>query len=419
MTHKFTKSTTAALVLAWLVVVLPDVAMARDDKPKLRFGLTLGLMLDDNRGLDAVSLGSTAEYNAKLDFGITFATPIQSLDVSGNFGFRTVSGAEAPNLRSGLNNPSLTLSYKRNSRDAEFSFKVFGQHTDASSTSLILDDETLDLSELTEFGNRFKYGFDTTLELRKRSPLGVKLSFGYNELRYSNTTSASLTDQDRHYLGARFRFDLNPTTQATLDTRYSTFEDFGSALGQRKTFSLDAKISQKLGYGSAFGQAGMTSTEDGERYTLSIGSELNTALWSLQSSLGLSKGITNQIDPIGSLSLTRKFARGELAGNLERSVRSGSNDTEQTSTKLGIRYSNHLTQKSLLNVSFAYSENNPTGVGNSSSLGSFGINLRHTLDREWQMNIGLEHRVIETSAGVTARDNRFTLSLRHDLTARY
>jgi hypothetical protein len=393
-------------------------AQQSNDIPALRFGLSTGIVANDNRGLDANSQGSTVELISRLDFGLTFATPIQQLTLDGEIGLRKVSGAESDNLQNGLVNPNLAIGYARQSRDAQFSANLRINESDVSTSSLLNVLGVPDPELVTQDGTRRSTVFDTELELRNRSPFGITLSAGYTGLRYSNVSSASLSDQDRFRLGARFRFDLTPVTQATLDLRYSTFEDLASTVGVRETYELDAGLSQDLRTGDISFLVGATSTEDGDRYSLSVGRSLRTPLWELGGTLGVTRASNGNISPTATLEVSRALVDGSLQASFSRSVDSGVDDDEEQITSVSLAYDRQFTATTSFNASFSFNETDPTGAANSSSLTTLGVSLQRRLTPNWEMDLGLEHRISKSTLGTRARDNLLSVMLRHDLSAR-
>ncbi len=385
-------------------------------EPGLRLGITTGLVANDNRGLDDPSLGSTYEAFTRFDFGVTFATPIQQLDISGDITLRALNGAEDGFISDGLVDPNLRLRYAREARDARLSVDVFARETETS--TLVLEFDGIDLAQVNDDATRLRYGFSTELELRRRAPFGVTLSTGYTALRYSDTTSTTLTDQDRYRLGARFRFDIAPSVQGILNAQFSTFEDDGTAEGRRDTFSLTGRLTQELRNGSAGIRSNATRTEDGERYSLSLVRRVELPLWEIDSSLGVAQGSSGDTFPIGTLEVSHSLPAATLSASLSRSVRSGINDNEQLANAIQFNYLQQLNDLSRFSLAASYRENDPTGAGGTSSLGSIGLNYQRDLAPGWQMNVGIDHRISRSAAGIRARDNRLSVSLRRDLTAR-
>lgn len=409
-----------AVTAVALVCALPQAALAQQsgDTPGFRLGLTNSFVANDNRGLDGTSQGSTFEFITRLNFDLTFATPIQQLEISGDIGLRTLSGAESDTLDTGLVDPNLTIGYARQSRDAALSVDVFHRQADASTSAFEFLPGVPDPTLVTADGTRLTYGFDTSLELRRRAPFGMTFTAGSTALRYSDGAAATLSDQDRFRLGANFRFDLNPTTRATLDLRYSTFEDFGTPEGVRETYSLNSSLRQTLPNGAATMSFGVTSTPEGERYTLSAGRSIETAVLELGGTFGLTRAIDGDIYPTGTVDLTRTLPDGSLGASLSRSIAAGSNDNEQEITSLNLSYAKQFSRGTSFNATFSYSETDPTGAGATTSLSSVGINLERNLTANWQMSVGLQHRISEGATGIRARDNRLSIDLRSDLFVR-
>ncbi|MEP4199305.1 MAG: hypothetical protein ABJL99_27075 [Aliishimia sp.] len=405
----------AATGLVACAIALPGALFAQD-APNLRFGVTTGFVASDNRGLDDPSLGSTFEAFSRVDFGVTFATPSQQLEVTGDITLRGLNGAEEGSISDGLVDPNLRLSYGRQARNAQLSFDVFIQQSETN--TLVAELDGSDVSLINDDATRLRYGFDTELELGRQSPFGVTFSTGFTALEYSDTTSTTLTDQDRYRVGARFRFDINPALQAILNARLSTFEDEGTAEGRRDTVSLDGSLRQTLPAGSFGLNANITSVEEGERYTLTVERSIERPLWEVGGSLGLAQSLDGDVFPIGTLDVTHTLQNGSLSLDLSRSIRSGINDNEQEATSVSVTYAQQLNDVSSFNMGLSYFENDPTDTTGTSSLGTISLGYQRTLAPGWQMNVGINRRINETSAGIKARDNNLSFSVRRDLTAR-
>lgn len=406
----------AAALAAWPGLL---AAQSSGDSPTLRFGLSTGLVAHDNRGLDGESQGSTFEYISRLDFDATFATPIQQLEVSGRISLRAVNGAEENSLDRGLVEPRLSIGYARQARDAQLSASLRYSEIDVSSSTLEEIIGVPDPQLVTAEGTRRSTVFDSDLELRRRAPFGITLSAGYTGLRYSDVVGTSLTDQDRFRLRTRLRLDINPSLQGTLTFGYTTFEDLGSTEGVRETFNINGRLSQGLGNGTVSLQFGATSTEDGERYTLSAGRSITTATWDISGTLGVTRDIAGDLQPSASLNLEHALRDGTLSASLSQRIASGVEDDEEQIRSLNLSYVRQLNTLTRFNTNLSYSETEETaGGGNASSLGTLAVGFERSLTRDIALNVGLQHRISEDSNGVRARDNRLSIFLRRDLSAR-
>lgn len=417
--ERFVTPADAALALAVLAVcagALPAPAAAQQQPPSQRFGLTTGLAFNDNRGLDAPSQGDTTEVFTRFDFGLVFATPLQSLSLNGDITLRGLDGAEAGSIPDGLTDPNLRLSYNRAVRDSQLTFTAFGRESETS--TLVEELDGLDLTLVNESATRLSFGFNTELELRRDAPFGITLLAGYTGLRYSNTVSTTLQDTDRSNIGARLRFDINPVLQGTLTARHELFEE-GGVPGTRETTSLDGALRQSLQAGSFGLNANVTSVEEGERYTLSVSRGIEGPLWQATGTLGLTQGTTGDTFPTGTLDYRQELDIGAISLNLTRAIRSGIDDTEREFTAARFDYARPLGPDSSFTVNAAYSETDPTTAGlGTTSLGSIGLGYRRDLAPGWQMNMGVSRRVSTDAAGATARDNSLSLSVRRELSAR-
>lgn len=404
----------ASTGLALCVALLPVTTGAQQQAPTQSFGISTGLTYNDNRGLDAPSDGDTTELFTRLDFGLVFASPLQSLSLNGDITLRALDGAEEDSIPDGLTDPNVRLRYNRAVREAALSITAFGRETET--TTLVEDLNGLDLAQINENATRLTYGFDASLELGRTSPFGVTLSTGYTGLRYSNTTSTTLQDQDRTRIGASFRFDINSVLQATVGTRYRTFEEDGGA-DLRETFDLTGELTRALQSGSFGMQAGVTRVEEGERYSLSVSRSLETPLWTVGGSIGAEESVSGSTFGSASLNASRNLPNGSLRFGLEHSLRSGLDDDEEEFTSVRFDYSQAVSAQGTFGAAASYREVNPTGTGSTNSLGAVGVSYRHELAPGWNVNVGFNHRVRTTSGVATARDNRLSLSVRRELSA--
>ena len=79
-------------------VLLASTAPAQQQPaPSQSFGISTGVVLNDNRGLDDPSQGNTTEAFTRFDFNVVFSDPLQSLQLSGDVHYDAVvltNGAE-------------------------------------------------------------------------------------------------------------------------------------------------------------------------------------------------------------------------------------------------------------------------------------------------------------------------------------
>ena len=413
-------SCTGRLALAaGLALAVGTPAQAQsEDGPLLRFGVTTGAQYNTNRTLDAADPGSTTELSTQLDFLARFATPIQSLELSGDVGLRNVSGAEADDLPGGIVNPNVRLRYTRQSRDAQLTANAFYSERDVSASELQFDPVTADFDLLDTSGTQRNFGVDTSLELRRRAPFGLTLSAGFTGVRFSGTNDPDLSDEDRFRAGLRLRFDINPVTQAVVDTRFSTFEDFGDAEGRRDTLSLDASLRRDLANGNLLSRANATDTEDGTRYTLSAGRSFETALWQVTGTVGATREVSGDVVFVGGVDLAHELPRGELTFGFDQSVRSGTDDEEQLVTSINLGYRTQLTQLTSFNAGFSFTDRDATAGGDDGRFATLSLGLQHQLSRDLSLSVALERRVSDEDGRDRIDDNVLRINLRRAFVGR-
>lgn len=393
---------------------------------QLTFGTSIGLTANDNQDLDLESEGTTLSGTARFDFAYLLATPVQRLTLAGDIGLREVDGPgdDDDSSSNGLADPSLRLAYDRAVRDARFGLDAFVQQSavaflepfeEGIDDPLILDDiDDLD----SDTGTRLRFGLGTELELRRTAPFGVTLSAGYSALRYSDVTDPDLTDEERLRAAAALRFDIDPATRATLTLGYSSFEDDGNDEGRRDTFRVEAGIARDRPGGAIGASLGAVSTEDGERFTFALNRGLALPVWDINTRLGVTQSTDGALSPSIGLSVARDLPDGALSANLTRSIRSGSDDEEQAVTALSVGYARQVTPLTSIGADLSYIRNEPTGEGPTESAGAAGLTLQHALTEDWNLNLGLQHRIKDDGDADRASGNRISLNLRRSFTVR-
>ncbi|MEM8633343.1 MAG: hypothetical protein AAGF33_00045 [Pseudomonadota bacterium] len=401
-----------------LLIAPAALAQGQGDGPILRLGLTTGGQFNTNRTLDRDDPGSTTELSSQLDFLARFATPTQSLDIGGDVTLRGVNGAEADAVATGLVDPNLRLNYTRRSRDAQLDTSAFYSEQDVFASELQFDPVTADFDLLDSGGTQRRFGIDTRLDLRRRAPFGISLSAGFTGVRFSDTTDPDLSDEDRFRAGLGLRFDLTPVTQANVDLRFSSFEDFGDDEGRRDTYALDAGLRRTLTNGDIGLNAIITDTEDGTRSTLRGTRGFETALWQVTGALGLTREVTGDVTGIGGIDLAYALPNGALTAGFDRSVRSGTDDEEEEVTRLDLGYRTQLNALTQFNAQFSFTDRQASDDGDDGRFTTLSLAVQRQLTRDWSLNIGLEHRIVDDDDTGRADDNLFRVNLRRDLLAR-
>ena len=430
----------------------------------LTFGTTAGIVVDDNRSLDPDGEGTTLQGTARLDFALRYDTPLQSLAISGDAGLRAVSAPDdEDDLSSAFADPSLRFAYQRQARDARLSLNGSLRRTaiafiepfaipgdpllpdppapvvdpidpddpDAVPLPVVDDlddpeepddpqvlDDLDDLDVRTGDGTRINYALGARLELRRRAPLGVTLSAGTSGRRYDDIGSAEFSDETRRNAGVALRFTLNPVTRANLALTYSDFDQDGAEEGLRQTYAVTAGVSRRLTAGTVSLSGTATSTEDGERYGLSVNRRLRLPLWTFTGRLGVTQTVDGDLSPSLGFGATRALPDGTVSASLDRSIRSGSDDEEREVTQISVDYSKALTPLASFGADLSYVQSDGTGGADSESFGSAGVSLSRTLTEDWSASLSLRHRVENDADTPTARGNTVSLNLRRRVSIR-
>ncbi|PZX13505.1 hypothetical protein LX81_03290 [Palleronia aestuarii] len=427
----------AALALSGVCAgLLVHGAQAQEAGRELNIGTSLGVQANDNLNLDSDSEGSTTSATAGFDFALLLANIGQSFALSGDFQLRSSNGPDEDAVSDGLSSADLRLRYNRESRDARFGVNGFLSRREVALIEPLdivdlldpdgdgvpnLDDPLVldDLDVATQRGTRLSFGLDTTLELRRTAPFGIILSAGLSGLRYDDSSTGGLEDENRHRAGIGLRFDLNPVTQARLDLDYSSYEQDNDDEGRRDTFVLSLDLNRATQAGSIGLVTEAVSTEDGERFTLGLERSLDLPLWTLTGQIGATRTEGGDVLPTGRLSASRDLRQGALSLDLTREVRSGSDDEERRVTGLSLDYSRPLTPLTSMGLDLSYLRSDATGDNDETeSFGRAAIELNRTLSEDWSLSVSLAHRIEDNGFADRAHDNRISFDLRRQVTFR-
>lgn len=390
---------------------------------RLTFGIEQGLDLTDNLGLDVPSAGSAADLTTGLSFGLLTETRTSRLAIDGSIGLRVASGGNLSGTETRLSDPSLTLSYGRNTASASLQFDAYLRETDIDFLRALTDFPTgpdggvilpEDLADLTGTGTRRSQGVDLGLTWGEGARTGFGLSAGISGLRYSDTSSATLFDSDRRNLGATLRFSLSDSTDLTFGLRYGTFTSADPTSTRRNTVSLDAGFSQSLATGSLTAELTASNTEDGTQTGFSIGRSYALPRGTLSASIGATRGVTGSASLTGALNLQQTLPRGQFSAGLRRSVSAGSDDTEELVTALSIDLMQTLTPLSSVQLGLDYVRNEETATGNRTDTASLAASYNRALTPDWGLNLGYRYGMRDQTGSGRARENSVFLTLSRD-----
>ena len=395
-------------------------ALAQDTGRLLSFGVNFGLVADDNPDLALDGGEGTVDAFVSTDLLFRRATRVQSLTLSGNARLRNDGGSDEDDSSGGLAQSNLNLAYRRESADAALGVTA-GLSRDRvdylDPLAVDLDDDLIidEIDAVGRTGTRLSYRLDTTLELRRRAPLGVILSAGLSGVDYSDTNDAELTDEERRHAGLGLRFDFNPVLRGTVAVDYDDYENPDPDDGEesRDELSVGARLSRNLPTGSIGLHTGITSTDDGERLTLGLNRALETPLWEVEGEIGVTRQVNGDITPVAQIDVSRDLPTGQISALLRRSVRSGSDAEETVLNAVSVSYAREVNRTLAMSMGLSYVGTEPSGDDESSdSFTSARVDFSKALTEDWSLNLGLEHRSEDDGDIGRASSNRLSLSLR-------
>ena len=348
-----------------------------------RFGINSSLRLSgDIRRRD---LSRTEEFGADID-GDGIDDVFDLLTGSGfliasNLGFRYVHGLNAP----------IRLAFSAN---------VLDQSYDVDNDLLFDDSQTVDFAVEGEF--RF-----------------TPVTTGLASFSLNNFTADDITDTERE------------TTRVNVGLRHEyagiwTFEGtvgLAEIVTSRSTARNDAVddgsdinllATRRLTYGSAFGELTRLLRVSGERTTLRFGGAYDLPDGSLTGSVGRTVLEGGAGEWLFGLTYLKELKDGQLSTTLNRSVRSSSDvaQTDRLVTDLSLDYLKRINTSQALRIGLDRSEVDSSV--DSVVTSQFSATYSYGLTRDWDVNLGYQHRRTNISAGRTASSNSLSLTLSRD-----
>ena len=181
---------------------------------RLEAGVDLRLVLDDG----------SPEFRTGFSLDLISATRTQRLSFSGDFGlFVPLDDIEAADL----NDPSYGIDYLRDNGRSRIEL---GASLQRQALDRLLDtdpDAPFEEDDLTlsDDGTREDWSLNAAVELGLNDPVGARLSYSLSERIYEDTTDPGLRDRRTEIVGARLRWDLDPTVRLTLDGEWQGREE--------------------------------------------------------------------------------------------------------------------------------------------------------------------------------------------------
>jgi hypothetical protein len=420
-----------------------------------RFGQSLEF--SDNPDFTDDFSGTALRSRTDLSFGLESLTANQSININVGAAWRyTLSTSDDQPTREGLTDPFIALAYERNSATSLLSLGASYRESDVGDLSLVLDPDTLDVivDDGTVERTRLNFGLDTGIG----EPFGLSIDALYSRRNYVETTDPDLTDNEFFEFAGAARFQLTPTTSASLIARYSDDNDIGGSDFQRKTtrigFGVDHELNptQRIGFDVTSDiidttEGGTTTSEEGYSFAISYGQDLpngglsvsassllenigtrNTISFSRDFELpdgglvfraGLTNNDTSDLSPILGIDYSRQLRDGAFNARVEQRIsQSRTSDDEFRNRLIEIGYSQEINSVSGWQTSVGYTEAENLTDGSLDRQTNFGLSYRRDLTRDWDVVGGYRYRSLDSTDEANRDSNTLFLTIERDFAAR-
>jgi hypothetical protein len=428
----------------------------------MRFGLSSTLRSQSNYAMTPAGSGRGTTFDTDLSFGLISKTRVQSLDLQlGAVARMARLPAPAGNV-SGVEDPSLKLSYSREGARSRLTFSGNFRRADLDflnplADPILIDDPTAvdGVSLVNQTGSRdslqMNLGFVTGVDM----PVGLSLRASTRRIDYSGTVSPSLYDTQKDTVSGRLRLNLSPTTELGLSLSSSTNRssnttstrqtsqaaglDLVHEVGERLTLSANLGYSQTetrqtilgapvvtaregttfgLGLRQALptGNIGVTYARsvdaNGNRDTVNLRYARQMQRLKVNLNLGLTRGVASTTATIASASFTQDLARGAITFGLDRSVSTNDSLEDVLATRARLNIRHDITETSGVDFGVSYARNEDGGSGSLATTSRSAVTMayRHKLTKDWNLRTGVEHRNQTTATG-TATGNTIFVTL--------
>lgn len=420
-----------------------------------RFGQSLEF--SDNPDFTDDFSGTALRSRTDLSFGLESETAAQRIGLNLGAAWRyTLSTSDDQPTREGLTDPFIALEYERNSATSALSFGASYRESDVGDLSLVLDPDTLDLivDDGTVERTTLSFGLDTGIG----APFGLSIDAFYARRNYFETTDPDLKDNEFFEFSGVARFQVTPTTSASLIARYSDDNDIGGSDYQRKTtrlgFGVDHEFSpsQRIGFDVTSDvidttEGGTTTSEEGYSFAVNYGQDLPNGGFSITASselenigarntisfsrnldlpdgsllfrAGVTNNDTSDLNPILGIDYSRQFRDGELNARVEQRIdQSRTSDDEFRNRLIEIGYNKEINSVSGWQTSLGYAEAEDLSDGSLDRQTNFGISYRRDLTREWDIVGGYRYRGLDSTDEANRDSNTVFLTIERDFATR-
>lgn len=446
------------LALGLWAGAVPALAQEAGGGQVFRFGFEQRFSVNDNQRLDPISAGTTTSSDTRLSFGYLTETRTQRFEFNLDGVARLVDDPVNGN-QSDLSDAGAELRYTRANANSRFELFATYDRTDLSFADPLAV-ETLDNQDVfSGGGEREDVRAGLNLETGMQAPLGFVLNLEARERTYSGTTDPLLFDNETYSGSTGARFQISPVLRARLDvsaSRYSAedavqtrtdTDTITAGLGyQLATGMLDIDIGRSevdqtfdavpgtrnvtrgtvgtIAYTQGLPDGQLTAsldtavTQRGRQTTLEFGRVFTFPTSQLDISVGATRGDTFDARAIGRLAFTADMPRGSFNVGLTRSVAISdivSQATETTRADLGYRMDvNPISSLSLAVYYTDISAIGPAPAGTDRQRGSLTATYSREIARDWEFQVGYEHRYFNPQGGNSASSNQIFFALQRE-----
>lgn len=458
-------SVAGSCLLGGLVLLGAGMADAQaGPNPSLTLTFGSSLSIDDNKGLDPVSAGTTTNFDNSigLNYLSETATSAFGLGLNGVLRFADEPGT---GRTTGFEDPSVRLSYSRSGANSLLTLGASHRESDVSffdPLGLIdTPDVPVDTGDLSTSGTgtRADRTFDLRLETGLEGPLG--LSFGANRRTrdFEDTTDPDFFDTTTTSLSLAATFRLNTRTSTSLTLSRNDYDAEDAVRTTRRTdrvsLGLTHALSPDLSLTASLGQSqvdvdetvGLVTTRrsndgatanlgltrelvngtlglslgqnlsiNGTRTDLTVRRSMDLPTGALDLTLGTTRSPSGSNTWIGSLAYSHELPRGSLSASLNRSGGTNSADEDVTTTRARLGWAHELTPATGIDISIDYLDNDSETPGADRSRTRLRMAYTWDLPQDWQLSGGYTRVDSRREGSSPADSNQLFLSLQRTLT---
>jgi len=452
-------STLAVALVAGGFGTLTALAQTRTDGGSVSTArISSQLEFNDNYDLRDDSLGDALIWNTVIGFGLERYTRIEEFvaDVEG-----TLRIADLPEIgdEAEFDNPLITLGYQRAVEDSEIGFNVRFNRADIEFFDPLSDiDPNGEFDDTRGGGTRESFRGNFNLGLNTQGPVSFGLTGNYSDISFTDTDDPDLDSRRRGSVRGNVGFRLSPILELTTGARYSLEDINDDQDTERETVRGDigfvgsinprARLTARVGYSevetrrnsgdertSGFvGDLGVAITqrggdevranlstdldENGERYSVTVGSTRNWPNAELDGDIGLSTSGDTDVRVVGNVSYLYALPRTEFSATFRQiaGVDDDGDDVLNTFASIGVRQSLDRLSSVNLQLNGGLTRNESAENDDTERL-NFSASFSRALTRDWRWNAGYRRELRDDDRDGRAVSNSVFVGINREFRA--